>query len=146
MWRAILRAPVFTSDDDGVAGDLQAGAVGKRDFSVEVIAHRTGGELPRGGGDGLAGDQWCDLGRCGNELRFAHGFGVLGLLLDATPSNDGRRKVVSRRAVIALRAVARLRSGSCDAEPRRQVLGNRADKPSASPIAGRQGVTLGRLI
>ena len=79
-----LLAPVFAADDDGVAGDLQAGAVGKGDFSVQVVTHRSGGELLPCGGDGLSRDEWCDLGGGCDELRFAHGFGVVGFAAGLT--------------------------------------------------------------
>lgn len=55
-----LFAPIFAADNDGVAGDLEASAVGKHDLAVEVVANRSGGELPCGGGNGLAGDGWGD--------------------------------------------------------------------------------------
>ena len=71
---AALLAPAFAADDDGVAGDLQAGSVGKSDFSVQVVAHRSGGKLPRGSCDGLPGDNRCDFRSFCDELRFAHGF------------------------------------------------------------------------
>lgn len=55
-----LFAPIFAADNDGVAGDLEASAVGKGDFAVEVVANASRAKLAGGGGNGLAGYGWRD--------------------------------------------------------------------------------------
>ena len=51
-----LFAPIFAADNNGVAGDLEASAVGKHNLAVEVVANATRAKLAGGGGNGLAGD------------------------------------------------------------------------------------------
>ena len=96
---AHLLAPILAADDDGVTGDLQAGSVGQRDFAIQVVAHRSGGELLPCGGDGLSRDQWGDLrGGC-DELRFAHGFGVVWFVVGIDHRGHGGHRVEEENPV-----------------------------------------------